>query len=408
MVHVDLFDMVTHHTFNLKNQMPLTKREIDALLKDLLKYKDELKWTEADIERIKKAGKKEDVEWLEKRKAEAQKRRDVIEKVIVSRFPQKFGGKRAEKREKEVVPKEVVVPKEEPAIIEVPKSVLERINSGIEAQTAYFSSYEGIAKEQLEAFKTIRDIEEEDKALRENVSEITYPAGGGEKVIPVGMTVLDLWTGDVSLGDGSEDKLSDSLIALNGLYVRSLYIDCNKKFTVQLDGKSTHTIAADDFFSRKGIQCQRVFIDVDESTKLKFWASTNPDATIEEMRNVVVTGVETPLASRQAYWYYRVSSDLPADSIGTLTISAIATNTRFVLNSLIISCEKSCIQILGFTIVVPDKTVYWRERRYDSQGEFNFKDTILNTGEYLQLRFYNDTNETLTFHLEVLGLVETI
>lgn len=395
--------------------MPLSKREIDSLLKDLLKYKDELKWTEADIERIKKAGKKEDVEWLEKRKAEAQKRRDAIEKVIVSRFPQKFGGKRAEKREKEVVPKEVVVPKEEPAIIEVPKSVLERINTGIEAQTAYFSSYEEIAKEQLEAFKTIRDIEEEDKALRENVSEITYPAGGGEKVISVGMTVLDLWTGDVSLGDGSEDKLSDSLIALNGLYVRSLYIDCNKKFTVQLDGKSTHTIAADDFFSRKGIQCQRVFINVEEATKLKFWSSTNPDATIEEMRNVIVTGVETPLASRQAYWYYRVEPQTPpgtegiaADTICTLTISEIAANKRFLLDSIVISCQKSCIQILEFAIVVPGKPVYWRERRYDSQAEFEFEDTVMNAGEYLRIRVYNDTNERLLFHLEILGLEETI
>ena len=389
--------------------MPLTKREIDSLLKDLLKYKDELKWTEADIERIKKAGKKEDVEWLERRKAEAQKRRDAIEKVIVSRFPSKFGKPRAGKKEAEVKPREVVVKKEEPAIIEVPKSVLERINSGIEAQTAYFSSYEGIAQKQLESFNIVKEIAEEEKAVKENYSEITYPAGGGEKVIPVGTTVLDLWTGDVSLGDGSEDKLSDSLIALNGLYVRSLYIDCNKKFTVQLDGKSTHTIAADDFFSRKGIQCQRVFIDVDESTKLKFWASTNPDATIEEMRNVVVTGVETPLASRQAYWYYRLTyENFPADRIGELPTIVIGENKRFVLNSIIISCEKSCIQILEFTIVVPGKSEHWRERRYDSQGEFTLKDTILNAGEYLKIRYYNDTNEPIDFRLEVLGLEETI
>jgi hypothetical protein len=222
------------------------------------------------------------------------------------------------------------------------------------------------------------------------------------------MTVLDLWTGDVTLGDGTEDHLSDSLMAVGQLYARSIYVDCNKKFSVQLDGKSKHTIAADDFFSRKGIQCQRVFIDVDEATKLKFWASTNPDATIEEMRNVVVTGVETPLASRQAYWYYRVSTTLLAGTLGTLTISEISANTRFMLNSLIISCQKSCIQVLEFTIVVPNKTVHWRERRYDSQGEFKFENTILNAGEQLKMRFYNDTNESLTFFLEVLGLVETI
>ena len=396
--------------------MPLSEKDSKKLITDLAKYIEEERWVHSDIDKLEKAEKitREDADFLRKKQETANRKRDKLEqeitKTIVARFPQKFGGKRAEKREKEVAakPKEIIVKKEEPPVIPVEKGVLERINDTLALQADYFHAFEDIAKEQLESFNIVKEIAEEEKAVKENYSEITYPAAGGEKTIPSGMTVLDLWTGDVTLGDGTEDHLSDSLMAVGQLYARSIYVDCNKKFSVQLDGKSKHTIAADDFFSRKGIQCQRVFIDVDESTKLKFWSSTNPDATIEEMRNVVVTGVETPLASRQAYWYYRTYFDLAASGILTLSISEIAANKRFVLNSITISCEKSCIQILEFTIVVPGKSAYWRERRYDSQGEFKFDNTILNAGEYLKIRMYNDTNETLTFHLEVLGLEETI
>jgi hypothetical protein len=395
--------------------MPLSEKDSKKLITDLAKYIEQDKWTKQDIGKLEEAGKitKEDADFLRKKQSQANRKRDKLEqeitKTIVTRFPARFGKPRGEKKEeakKEI--KEVVVPKEEPEVLEIKRGVLERINDTLALQADYFHAFEGVAKEQLESFNIVKEIAEEERAQHEEINEIIYPTEGGEKTIPAGMTALDLWTGDATLGDGTEDVLSDALMRIGQLYIRSLYIDCNKKFTVQLDGKGTHTIAADDFFSRKGIQCQRVFIDVDESTKLKFWSSTNPDATIEEMRNVVVTGVETPLASRQAYWHYRTSFDLNASEIATLTISEISENVRFVLDTITVSCQKSCIQILEFTIAVPNKTVYWRERRYDSQGDFEFKNTILNAGEQLKFRVYNDTNETLTFHLEVLGLAETI
>ena len=402
--------------------MPLSRSDGKKLIADVANYIKEEDWTRSDIAKLEKAGKlnKGDADFLRKKQASANKTRDNLEekisKTIVARFPARFGKQRVERKEEEVkLPKEVVIPKEEPEILEIKKGVLERINDTLALQADYFHAFEGIAKEQLESFNIVKEIAEEERAQHEEINEITYPTEGGEKTIPTGMTALDLWTGDVTLGDGTEDVLSDALMRIGQLYVRSLYIDCNKKFTVQLDGKSTHTIAADDFFSRKGIQCQRVFINVEEATKLKFWSSTNPDATIEEMRNVIVTGVETPLASRQAYWYYRVEPQTPpgtegiaADTICTLTISEIAANKRFLLDSIVISCQKSCIQILEFAIVVPGKPVYWRERRYDSQAEFEFEDTVMNAGEYLRIRVYNDTNERLLFHLEILGLEETI
>ena len=380
--------------------MPLTKREIDALLKDLLKYKDELKWTEADIERIKKAGKKEDVEWLEKRKAEAQKRRDAIEKVIVARFPSKFGKPRAEKKEAEVKPKEVVVPAEEPEVLEIRKGVLERINDTLALQADCFHAFEGIAKEQLESFNTIKEIAEEEKAIKENYSEITYPAGGGEVLIPAGETVLDLWTGDVYLGDGTSGILSDSLYRLGQLYARSIFIDTKKRFSVQLDGKSKHTVAADDFFARKGIQCQRVSIEVTEATSLKFWASTNPDATLEETRRTVITGEEV--------WGWFTTFYVAESSYISLSVYNVPANKRLMIDTISMTCPKSCIQLLEFCVSTPGKEDYWRRREYDIQGLFEFDHLVLTAHQTLTVRCYNYAGETLMFSVELLGVSETV
>ncbi|MCK4731249.1 MAG: hypothetical protein KAT65_02220, partial [Methanophagales archaeon] len=83
-----------------------------------------------------------------------------------------------------------------------------------------------------------------------------------------------------------------------------------------------------------------------------------------EMRNVVVTGVETPLASRQAYWYSRVSGYLLADErSGTLTIYDIPENVRLILNEINITCEKSLISLVDFGIAAIGEEPYWRRRR---------------------------------------------
>ena len=270
--------------------MPLSKKDGEKLVANIAREIEEQKWLAHDVDKLEKEGKltKKAADEIRKKQEHARRNIDKIDdeitKTIVARFPSKFGKPRAEKKEVEVKPKEVVVPKEEPAIIEVPRTILERINSGIEAQAAYFRSYEEIAKKQLEAFDKIKEVTEEEKAIREDYSEIVYPPSGGTVRIPVGTTILDLWTGDAYLGDGAEGKLSDSLMSAGQLYARSIYIDTNKAFTVQLDGKTPHSIGDSGFFSRQGIQCRRVEVAVTEPALLKFVCSTNPDASFAEMR----------------------------------------------------------------------------------------------------------------------------
>ena len=395
--------------------MPLSRSDGKKLIADVANYIKEEDWTRSDIAKLEKAGKlnKGDADFLRKKQASANKTRDNLEekisKTIVAKFPSGFGKPRGEKKEQPTEPEEVIVPAEEKPIIEVPKTVLERINNGIEAQTTHFQAYENIAKAQLEALKTIKEITEEDKAQRENIYEIVYPAGGGEVLIPAGETVLDLWTGDVYLGDGTTAMLSDSLSRLGQLYVRSIYVDTKKAFSVQLDGNAKHSVGADDFFARKGVQCRRVFIDVDEATSIKFWASTNPDASLEESRSTVITGEQT---WKYLSWDSISSYSDPDPGVGTkwvlVNIFDVPDNKRLRLESISITCSKSCIQLLELSLTSPGEEDAWRRFRYDMQGYFTFDNFVLTANKTLKLRWHNRSDETLNFYIELLGIQETV
>jgi hypothetical protein len=293
----------------------------------------------------------------------------------------------------------------------VPRSVLERINRTLETQTTGFDDYRQIAQQQLEVFTTLKDIAEEDKAIHTNIAEITYPANGGTVTIPTGTTIIDLWTGDVYQGDGTEAKLSDSLVSLGQLYIRSLHLDGNKAFAVKIDDKAEHSVAADDFFTRRGIECQSISIKVEESTEINFWASTNPDASIDETRNVVVTGVETPLSSRQERYSYRTSiSSLDANSYGELTWTIMPAGQRMFIGEIAISCNASLIQWLQWSLEVPGSE-FWRTLTYDLSGEKRFDayaQCIVDPGEQLKIRIHNKAGEALDFYLSIQGLIEDI
>jgi hypothetical protein len=400
--------------------MPLKTKALNELLKDLLAYREEQGWVDKDITKLKGRASEEELTWLKARQETAKKRiadlEDGVTKTVVRGFPSSFASIKttAKSEDKKAAPKaiEKVVPlKDEPEIIEVPRSVLERINTVLEEQTAQVGDYTQIAKEQLDVSTTLKDIAEEDKAIHTNIAEITYPANGGTATIPIGTTIIDLWTGDVYLGDGTEEKLSDSLVSLGQLYVRSLHLDGNKAFTVKIDDKAEHSVAADDFFTRRGIECQRISITVVEATAISFWASTNPDASIDETRNVVVTGVETPLSSRQERYSYRTNiAGLAENSYGELEWSIMPAGERLFIGEIAISCNASLIQWLRWSLEVPGSE-FWRTLTYDLSGEKRFgtyAQCIVDPGEQLKIRIYNRAGEALDFYLAIQGLIESI
>lgn len=74
----------------------------------------------------------------------------------------------------------------------------------------------------------------------ENVVQITYPKEGGYKTIPAGSSasVIDFYTGDVILADGTKDELETSLQTESLDYIRSLSIESSENITLRFDRKN--------------------------------------------------------------------------------------------------------------------------------------------------------------------------
>ena len=126
-----------------------------------------------------------------------------------------------------------------------------------------------------------------DMERRKEVSEITFPSGAATIAIPVGTTELDLWTGAVFFGDGSTDQMNDALENMTANAIRSIYVSVSKAYTVEVDGKADHAMAANDALVEAGISCSYIAVTVTEAANLKFWGSTNPNATLRSAKAAV-------------------------------------------------------------------------------------------------------------------------
>jgi hypothetical protein len=278
--------------------MPLDGKTVSKLVKDLDTYRTEKEWADRNAEKVAEKGSKEEVDWLQKRqeKANAALKRleGNITKAVIKGFPAI--------EQKIPKPVKVSVPAEEPAVIEIPKPVLERINETLTAQKTQVESYTAIAEQQLKAaerqqetISELKDVTVKDVKERTIVHEISYPSGEDTKDIPKGTTDIDLWTGDVFLGDGTEDRLSDSLERLKSDSIRSISVNVTKAYVIEVDDKADHSMSADDTLVLTGISCRKISITVTEPAKMKFWGSTNPNAVLEGANLAVVLVDESQL-----------------------------------------------------------------------------------------------------------------
>ena len=134
-------------------------------------------------------------------------------------------------------------------------------------------------EEAEDILKGIRDLILKEREERDKVFEITYPPEGGEKEITETLEI-NVYTGD-AYADGTEEHLSNSLKSVGTQYAQSVVIDADKPIIVQLDDSGKRTVDADKIYAKSHTKFQRVLIEVSGSTKIKFWASTSPDATLE-------------------------------------------------------------------------------------------------------------------------------
>jgi len=136
---------------------------------------------------------------------------------------------------------------------------------------------------------SIRDLLLKERKEKEDVYDITYPPEGGEKTITETLEI-NVYTGD-AYADGTEEHLSKSLRSVGVQYAQSVVIDADKPIVVQLDDGGKRTVDADKIYAKSHTKFQRVLIDVSGSTKIKFWASTNPDASLEfsKTRSILIS-----------------------------------------------------------------------------------------------------------------------
>jgi len=148
---------------------------------------------------------------------------------------------------------------------------------------------EEVAEEEAEdILKDIRSLLQKEREERGNAFEIIYPPEGGEKTITETLEI-NVYTGD-AYADGVEGHLSNSLRSVGMQYAQSVVIDADNPIVVQLDDGGKRTVDADKIYAKSHTKFQRVLIEVSKSTKIKFWASTNPDASLEftKARSVLI------------------------------------------------------------------------------------------------------------------------
>ena len=119
---------------------------------------------------------------------------------------------------------------------------------------------------------------------------ITVPAKGGTLEITRGDLVINFYTGEVFLPDGTESDTSQSLRSFEVLYARSIVVNADKEFTIQLDDGGKKTIKPTEAYAAKRQKFQSAIITVTATTKVRIWASTDPDASIEIPKMVVSGG----------------------------------------------------------------------------------------------------------------------
>jgi hypothetical protein len=109
---------------------------------------------------------------------------------------------------------------------------------------------------------------------------ITLPAEGGVLEITAGDLLINFYTGEVFLPEGTESKISRSLDSLGKDYLRSITVHANTEYIIQLDDGGRRTVKTTEEFKATHQKFMELRITVTAATDLRVWASTDPAAGI--------------------------------------------------------------------------------------------------------------------------------
>jgi hypothetical protein len=109
---------------------------------------------------------------------------------------------------------------------------------------------------------------------------ITVPAEGGELEITVGDLVINFYTGEVFLPDGTERNTSQSLRSMGKEYARSITVHADTEYIIRLGDGGKRTVKTTEEYKATHQKFQEAIITVTATTKVRVWASTDPAAAI--------------------------------------------------------------------------------------------------------------------------------
>ena len=115
----------------------------------------------------------------------------------------------------------------------------------------------------------------------------TYPSDGTKKTVGKGVTQIDFFTGKVTLPDGTEEMLSDSLRNHEEPFIKSFMIDVDEAVVFWLDNAGKKPIDLDDLHGETYQNFRNLYLETTKSTTFFVWACTNPEAFLRRFKPAI-------------------------------------------------------------------------------------------------------------------------
>ena len=137
-----------------------------------------------------------------------------------------------------------------------------------------------------ETFSSKAEKRESIPAKRERAKDIyiTYPADGSKKTVEKGTLVVDLFTGEVTLPDGTVEHTSLFLDNMGFDVAKKLTLDTDKNVTLSLDSGGKYEVEGGEIELTVKQGFRIVYIETTEDTELNVWASTDTETELKTNR----------------------------------------------------------------------------------------------------------------------------
>ena len=113
---------------------------------------------------------------------------------------------------------------------------------------------------------------------------ITYPADGDKRTVEKGTLVVDLFTGEVTLPDGTVEHTSLYLDSMGFDVAKKLTLDTDKNVTLSLDSGGKYEVEAGEIELTVKQGFRIVYIETTEDTEVGVWVSTDIESEIKTTR----------------------------------------------------------------------------------------------------------------------------